>query len=207
MLEDTGERVIPEKMEATNQLLIEHVARYQFAMPFVQGKVLDFACGSGYGTHMIAKQAKDKIDQVLGVDIDPDALKYAEGRYYHPKSKFIEGDVTDPDLPNQLGEFDTIVSFETIEHVAEEKVFLKNVYQLLKPGGQLILSTPFGEGRGIPSGNPFHVHQITVEEFKHLFDGFAYQSIEFYYQKGALIVPESYDSDQHFPLGIAVCKK
>lgn len=199
--------MIPDKMEPTNQLLIEHVARYQFAMPFVQGKVLDFACGSGYGTHMIAKQAKDKIDQVLGVDIDPDALKYAEGRYYHPKSTFVEGDVTDPDLPNQLGEFDTIVSFETIEHVAEEKVFLKNVYQLLKPGGQLILSTPFGEGRGIPSGNPFHVHQITVEEFKHLFDGFAYQSIEFYYQKGALIVPESYDSDQHFPLGIAVCKK
>ena len=55
MLEDTGERVIPEEMSITNELLIEHVARYHFALPFIKkGRVLDMASGSGFGTHIIA---------------------------------------------------------------------------------------------------------------------------------------------------------
>lgn len=207
MLEDTGERVIPDKMEPTNQLLIEHVARYQLATAFVEGRVLDFACGSGFGTHMLAKSCKGKIDSIIGVDINPDALAYAQYRYYHPLSKFIQGDVTDPKLPDQLGQFDWVLSFETIEHIREEKQFLSNIYQLLKPGGSLILSTPFGEGRNKPSGEPFHVHQFTVDEFKHLFDGFDYQSVEFFNQKGGLIVPAEYKINQYFPIGIALCKK
>lgn len=207
MLEDTGERVIPEKMEITNPLLIEHLARYHFATDFARGRVLDFACGSGYGTHLIAKRCKDRVEQIIGLDNDSDALAYARGHYYHPLSEFIQGDVTDPDLPSKFDPFDCILSFETIEHVHEGKQFLTNVYQLLKPGGTLVLSTPFGKGRNKPTGVPFHVHQLTVDEFKHLFDEFNYQSVEFYFQNDALIVPESLKTDRYFPLGIAVCKK
>ena len=54
MIEDTGERVIPKKMSPMNNLLLEHIARYQFALPYLEGRVLDMACGAGYGTHMIA---------------------------------------------------------------------------------------------------------------------------------------------------------
>lgn len=207
MLEDTGERVIPEKMDITNPLLIEHLARYYFAMDYAQGRVLDFACGSGYGSHLIAKQCTKEVDEIIGLDNDPDVIAYAKGNYYHPLSEFIEGDVTGPSLPDKLGQFDCILSFETIEHVHEEKQFLANIYRLLKPGGILILSTPFGQGRNQPTGVPFHVHQLTIDEFKHLFDPYPYQSVEFYDQTGALIVPESFKSDRYFPLGIAVCKK
>ncbi|GAA4066580.1 class I SAM-dependent methyltransferase [Amphibacillus indicireducens] len=207
MLEDTGERVIPDQMEATNRLLIEHVARYQFATSYVYGKVLDFACGSGYGTHLIVKSAKKQVEQVVGIDFDRDAIAYAKNRYYHPASEFIQGDVTDPNLPSKLGQFDCIMSFETIEHIDDEKQFLNNIDQLLKPGGRLILSTPFGDGRDRPSGVPFHVHQLTINEFKRLFDEFAYQSVEFFYQNGALIVPEGFEIDQYFPLGIVICQK
>ena len=207
VLEDSGERVIPDKMDGTNKMLIEHVARYHLATAYVSGRVLDFASGSGFGTHIIAKECKGQVDQVIGVDNDPDALAYAKHRYYHPLSDFVEADVTDPGLPEQLGQFDYILSFETIEHVRDEKQFLTNIYQLLKPGGTLILSTPFGEGRDRPSSVPFHVHQLTVDEFKHLFDDFNYQSVGFFYQKGALIVPEDFEIDHYFPLGIAICKK
>ncbi|MFS0674842.1 class I SAM-dependent methyltransferase [Ornithinibacillus sp. 179-J 7C1 HS] len=205
MLKDTGERVIPEKMKVLNGLLIEHIARYHFATEYVYGRVLDFASGSGYGSHIMAKTCKDKVHEVVGVDIDQETVKYARATYYHPITKFEIGNVVDPRLPEKLGQFDCIVSFETIEHIREEEQFMRNIYNMLKPGGTLILSTPFGKGRGIPSGQEFHVHQLTLDEFKGLFKD--YQSTDYYYQKGALIQPEFAAEKKEFPLGIAICKK
>lgn len=206
MLKDTGERVIPEKMSITNELLVEHIARYHFATYYAHGRVLDFASGSGYGTHILAKKGKDKLTEVIGVDNDKEAIAYAKANYYHPLSNFLEADVTDPELPEKLGTFDTIISFETYEHVKEEEQFLANIRKLLKPNGTLILSTPFGEGRGKPSGSPFHVHQITEQEFKALFSEDDFSSVQFYLQRGALIVPESSREEEYFPLGIVLCK-
>lgn len=205
MLKDTGERVIPEKMKITNSLLIEHVARYHFASHYVHGRVLDFASGTGYGSHIIAKNCKEKINEIIGVDRDEDTIAYAKYAYYHPLTTFLKEDVIDPQLPKKLGQFDTIISFETIEHIREEKQFLTNIYQLLKPQGTLILSTPFGKGRGVASGYPFHVHQLTIHEFRNLFN--EYMSVSYYFQKGALIQPANFDTDHYYPLGIAVCKK
>ena len=203
MIEDTGERVIPKKMSPMNNLLLEHIARYQFALPYLEGRVLDMACGAGYGTHMIAKQRKKFIDEVIGIDIDPEIIAYAKKEYYHPKSSFDIYNATESTMPNKLGTFDAIVSFETIEHIAEEKDLLDNYYRLLNPGGTLIVSTPFGKGRGKPVGSPFHVHQLTVEEFQELFTDYA--ETDFYYQRGVLIEPGR--KDLSYPLGIAVCKK
>ncbi len=203
MVLDTGERVIPEYMKPTNKLLLEHIARYQFALPYVSGRVLDLSCGSGYGTHMIAKEKKSQIEEVVGIDLDQEIIEYARGAYYHPQSSFERADATDETLVNQLGQFDTIVSFETLEHIAEEEKLLNNYYQLLKPGGTLLVSTPFGKGRGVPCGSPFHVHQLKPEEFQVLFN--QYQETTFFYQKGVLIVPAL--DTQDYPLGIAVCKK
>ncbi|HLR63478.1 MAG TPA: class I SAM-dependent methyltransferase [Lentibacillus sp.] len=205
MLKDTGERIIPEYMKVTDEMLIEHVARYFFAVDYVYGRVLDIASGAGYGTHILTKKGKGTVDEVVGIDFDPETVKYAKGAYHHPHSMFMEGDITDPALPEKLGQFDCIVSFETIEHVAEEEQFLKNIYKLLKSSGTLILSTPFGKGRGKPSGSPFHVHQLTTVEFMDLFPD--YSSAAFYFQKGPLIEPANRDGDRHFPLGIAICQK
>lgn len=203
MVEDTGERVIPAYMKPSNGMLLEHMARYQFALPYVTGRVLDLSCGSGYGTHMMIKDRKDDVSEMIGVDIDPKIIQYAKGAYYHPKSEFRVADATDVNLPEQLGTFDTIVSFETYEHIEEEDKLLQNYERLLKPGGTLIVSTPFGEGRGVDCYSPFHVHQITPEEFHQLFTNF--EEVQFYYQKGVLIEPPR--QEVHYPLGIAVCKK
>ncbi|WP_163537226.1 class I SAM-dependent methyltransferase [Gracilibacillus sp. YIM 98692] len=205
MLKDTGERVIPEKMKITNELLIEHIARYHFAVNYANGRVLDFASGSGYGTHITAKKCKKRVSEVIGVDIDLEVVEYARKTYYHPLTTYLQEDVTDPNLPKKLGQFDTILSFETIEHVEEEEQFLSNIYNLLKPGGKLVLSTPFGQGRGKPCGSPFHVHQLTEEEFNNLFN--EYSETHFYYQKGALIEPAGVETNGNKPLGLVVCQK
>lgn len=205
MLKDTGERVVPEKMKITNELLVEHIARYHFATHYARGRVLDFASGAGYGSHIIAKRCKKKVSEVIGIDIDDKAVEYARKTYYHPLSTYLKGDVTDRTLPVSLGQFDTIISFETIEHVAEEEQFLTNINLMLRHGGTLVLSTPFGNGRGKPCGSPFHVHQLTINEFKELFVN--YSETSFYYQKGALIEPAGFETIDNPPLGIVVCKK
>lgn len=202
-MELTDERVIPEKMKITNGLLLEHLARYQFALPYLKGRVLDFACGAGYGTKMMAKASKKKVTEAIGVDISTEAIRYASHNYFHPLVTYQVQDVVDPTLPQKLGTFDVIVSFETIEHVVEEEQFLSNIYSMLKPGGTLLLSTPFGQGRGKQCGSRFHVHQLTRDEFYSLFP--SYQDVSFYFQKGVLVTPRSESLD--FPLGIAVCKK
>ncbi|WP_226038166.1 class I SAM-dependent methyltransferase [Aquibacillus saliphilus] len=203
MISDTGERVIPELMNPMNNLLLEHIARYQFSLTLVKGRVLDLSCGAGYGTHMIATKKKSDVVEIIGVDIDPEIIKYAKGKYYHPKSSFQVVDATDENLVDKLGQFDTIVSFETLEHIEQESKLLNNYYSLLKPGGILVISTPFGKGRGIPCGSPFHVHQLIPEEFHTLFE--IYSEKEFYCQRGVLIEP--YQTARNYPLGIAVCKK
>ncbi|MRG87230.1 class I SAM-dependent methyltransferase [Salinibacillus xinjiangensis] len=205
MVKDTGERVIPEYMDSMNMLLLEHIARYQFALPYAVGRVLDLSCGAGYGTHFVTKKRKKQIDEVIGIDIDQDIIEYAKGKYYHPQSSFMVKDATDLTLPNQIGQFDSILSFETLEHIEDEEKLLKNYHQLLKPGGTLIVSTPFGQGRGVECGSPFHVHQLTPEEFRALFT--CYTDVSFYYQDGVLIEPEPPRKGIYYPLGIAVCKK
>lgn len=203
VLEDTGERIIPKEMKPTNGLLLEHIARYYFSTPYVNGRVLDIACGTGYGSQMVAKARKKEIAEMIGVDIDDDTLKYAVNNYYHPLLSFQKGNVLDPILSEKIGTFDTILSFETIEHVEDDQLFMKNIYNLLNPGGTLILSTPFGQGRGKPTREPFHVHQFTKEEFIDLFKIFS--EVEIYYQRGVTIEPAR--KGVHYPLGVAVVVK
>ncbi|SFL49362.1 class I SAM-dependent methyltransferase [Salibacterium qingdaonense] len=202
MLEDTGERIIPKEMKPENGLLLEHLARYTFALPYVKGRVLDIAAGTGYGAQMTAKKKKKEISEIVGVDVDPETIRYAKQHYYHPLLTFQTADALDPDMEEELGTFDTILSFETIEHVPDDQVFLQNILNLLRPGGTLVLSTPFGQGRGKPSRSPFHYHQITEEEFRDLFQD--YPATSFYYQRGVTIEPKR--EGLHYPLGVAVCQ-
>jgi len=202
-LEWTGERIIPKLMKPTNGMLLEHLARYYFASPYVNGRVLDIACGSGYGSHMIAKERKREITEIIAVDNDPEAVQYASREYHHQKISYICADAMDPGLPDQLGLFDTILSFETIEHVEDDLFFMQQLYRMLRPGGMLVLSSPFGRGRGQPTSEPFHKHQLTPEEFQDLFGVF--ENVEIYYQRG-LTFEKPRDGVRYF-IGIAVCWK
>lgn len=204
LLEWTGERIIPKLMKPGNGMLLEHLARYYFATPYVQGRVLDLACGSGYGCHMVAKERKREITEVVGVDNDPEAVAYALKEYHHQKVTYLQGDALDPELPDRLGLFDTILSFETIEHVEDDVRFMDNLDRMLKPGGTLVLSSPFGRGRGQPTSEPYHYYQLTPEEFEDMFVG-RYPDVEIYYQRGPTF--EKPRPGVRYFLGVAVCRK
>ena len=160
-MEFTGERFIPEKLKASDETYQEHMQRYQFACGYFKGlKVLDVACGAGYGTRILSDEAKE----VFGVDIDAEAVQYAQAHYQGGNTHFEVMDSTQIKYPDQS--FDAVVSFETIEHIPSPDLFLKEVKRILKPGGLFIISTPNLEtvcdGKDVHV--PFHVKEFTLKE-------------------------------------------
>ena len=160
----TGERVVPGQVEA--DLLNEHLARYHFARQFVKGKrVLDAACGSGYGTAMLAESASS----VIGIDISREAVGYARSNYAAAAAAGAEIDFSEGDclaLPFTDESLDVVVAFEIVEHLKDATGFLRELRRVLRPGGLLLLSTPnrlyYTEDRG--EVNPFHEREYTFAE-------------------------------------------
>jgi SAM-dependent methyltransferase len=153
-LEATGERLVPEAY-AGELVLAEHVARYLLAARLAPGRrVLDAACGEGYGSAMLAGAG---AASVVGVDIDAQTVAHARRRY---GLNARVGDVGE--LPFADGDFDLVVSFETIEHVADPERVLGEFARVLAGDGLLLVSTP--NAREYLVDNPFHVRELTPEE-------------------------------------------
>ena len=133
----TGERLVPGKVDL--ELEVEHMNRYIFASDLVKNKkVLDAACGTGYGTALLAQSA----ERVFGIDISKEAISYAESNYSAKNVNFAVANIEK--LPFESDFFDVVVSFETIEHVDTQKQekFLSEVKRILKKDGIFIISTP-----------------------------------------------------------------
>ncbi|MCK8828471.1 class I SAM-dependent methyltransferase [Natroniella acetigena] len=201
-LELTNERVMPKKMNPNNGLLKEHLARYKFASKYAQGRILDLACGVGYGTEVLLAQG-ERIKEIIGVDVDQESIEYAQYHYGYSLVQFIVGEGTNSTLVEKVGRFDTIVSFETVEHIKEDYKFISNLNKLLKDGGQLIISTPFGRGRDKECSNPYHYRQYTEEEFREMLE--EYFEVEFFYQLNKKI--EKSQDDTKYYLMVAICHK
>lgn len=182
MLEWTGERYIPNADPAVTGVEIhyEHLHRYAFASHFVRGKdVLDLASGEGYGSYMLAQEARN----VIGIDIDADAIQHAETRYSKANLKFLQGSICDVPLEGR-DLFDVIVCFEALEHIAEHEQLLSEITRLLKDDGLLILSTPnkaiYSDEPGYT--NPFHVRELDFDGFRRLLQNY-FSSVVFFGQK------------------------
>lgn len=154
---ETGERMLPHLTPL--RTFWEHMLRYRFAAHYARGKdVLDIACGEGYGTAgLMAAGAKS----VIGFDIAPDAVEHARQRY---SVDARVGSALAVPLPDESA--DLLVSFETIEHLPDPIGFIAEIARLLRPGGQVIISTPEKEHYHLDGPNPHHVHELSHEEFR-----------------------------------------
>ena len=164
MLEWTGERLLPWVGAAKTHY--EHIHRYAFAAHFVKGKrVLDLACGEGYGAYILAREA----EYVAGVEIDKTTVQHARSRYIKDNLEFIEGSILAVPIEGER-KFDLVVCFEAIEHIAEHEKLLSEVKRLLKDDGLFMVSTP---NKVVYTDepdyhNPFHVKELYFDEFKSL---------------------------------------
>lgn len=137
---------------------LQHIQRYTFATAYTkQQRVLDLACGVGYGSFILRAHG---ATEVLGVDLEPEAIRYAREHYCLPRLEFARDDALTCQFGDRL--FDVMTSFETIEHLPQPREFLRNAAKLLVPDGTLLLSAPntLQYQRGTPPiENPFHISE------------------------------------------------
>ncbi len=155
----TGERFLPDQ---AGEMWAEHWHRYHYVRSLVASKrVLDVACGEGYGSALLARSALT----VTGVDIAAEAVRHATVTYADAQNlKFVEASCTK--LPFADATFDAVVSFETIEHIAAHDAFLDEVKRVLAPNGLFIISSPnkaeYSDARKF--SNEFHVKELYRDE-------------------------------------------
>jgi 2-polyprenyl-3-methyl-5-hydroxy-6-metoxy-1,4-benzoquinol methylase len=129
---------------------IHHVGRYVWACEVLHEirprRVLDVACGAGYGSGMIARACPDS--SVLGADYDTRAVAYAAQHERAPNLDFAPGNMVTWEMTatdgstRPLGRFDAIISFDTIEHLLHREIALLRIADNLGDDGVLLLSTP-----------------------------------------------------------------
>lgn len=133
-----------------------HYKRYEFATNIITpGSVCgDFACGTGYGSVMLAQKAQ----YVIGADINAEMIKEIKTRYENVQNvEFIVADLLQLSYSSI---FDFIISFETIEHFSENDIIklLRNYKQAMKPNGRLMFSTPYMQEHG-PAAQKLGFHK------------------------------------------------
>ncbi|QOC23058.1 class I SAM-dependent methyltransferase [Wenzhouxiangella sp. AB-CW3] len=161
-LDFTGERFTPE---CVREMAYEHWHRYAWAAEVVAGlEVLDAACGEGYGSRLLSARAA----RVRGIDVSEVAVDHARQRYAGERLGFDCGDATE--LPYDTDSFDAVVSFETLEHLAEQDRLLAEFRRVLRPGGFLLISSPDRKTYSDETGydNPYHVRELYRDEFEQL---------------------------------------
>ena len=175
-LELTGERTLPDVPEE-NYWYRRHLAVYEWIAARTQGqRVIDMACGEGYGSNLLAGSAAS----VVGVDANPEAHEHARLRYRRSNLRFAR------DLVESFSEpCDAVVFLQTIEHLQDPGAVLEHFSSLLAKGEKggggggrapaVYLSTPNVltlAPKGAPrSDNPWHVHEYKAGEFEQLCKG------------------------------------
>ncbi|NYZ75469.1 class I SAM-dependent methyltransferase [Candidatus Micrarchaeota archaeon] len=114
-------------------------SRIANTLPLIEGPtVLDVGCGAGFFSYLIAK--KHPSWKITGIDLLEDSINIAKEKLCLPNTHYETRNLLKKRFkPNS---FDCILFLETIEHVDEPGVFLKEFHGLLKPNGCLVLSTP-----------------------------------------------------------------
>jgi SAM-dependent methyltransferase len=159
----TGERTLPDVPEE-NYWYRRHLVVYQWIAARVGGlRVIDMACGEGYGSNVLAGGAAS----VVGVDANPEAHEHARLRYQRANLRFERGLIETFSAPA-----DVVVFLQTIEHLQDPGAALEHFRGLVGAGGAVYLSTPnvltLAPKGARRSDNPWHVHEYRGHEFERL---------------------------------------
>jgi 2-polyprenyl-3-methyl-5-hydroxy-6-metoxy-1,4-benzoquinol methylase len=181
----TGERFVPGYRDGSTDL--EHVHRYCVALPLAKNRrVLDIACGEGYGSDLIAQVAHS----VTGVELDVHVIDACTRQYRRDNLTFRQGDIFK--TPVEDSSFELVVCFETIEHVSEHAKAIMELKRVMTADGVLLISTPDKtKYRANDQPNPFHAKELTGDELRQLLTE-KFRHVALYRQEvvfGSLLLP------------------
>ena len=151
--------ITSDKIVSDNPLHHRLLSAYVFSEKHINGDVLELGCGEGRGIDIILNKSKsftaiDKISEITEIL----SLKY-------PEEKFISSSF--PPLNSiEDNSFDTIISFQVIEHINNDELFIEEIYRILKPGGKALISTP--NIKMTLTRNPWHIREYTSRQLQEL---------------------------------------
>ena len=160
----TGERTLPD-VPAENYWFRRHLAVYEWIAARTKGlRVVDMACGEGYGADLLAREG---AASVVGVDANPEAHEHARLRYVRPNLRF------ERDAVEHFAEPCDALSFlQTIEHVQDPGGVLEHFKSMLSADGVAYVSTPnlltLAPEGAEKSDNPWHIKEYRAAEFREL---------------------------------------
>ncbi len=151
----TAERVSLEKSD--NYVFQRSVLAYHRAAELVEGDILEIGTGSGYGVEVIAAKATRFIS--IDKELPATPLQLENVEYY---------DMEVPPIDFENCSFDSVVSFQVIEHIEEDIDFVREVARVLRPGGKFVVSTP--NAPMSLTRNPWHVREYNADELRNLLE-------------------------------------
>ncbi|AFL82966.1 methyltransferase family protein [Belliella baltica DSM 15883] len=147
--------IASDKLVSDNPIHQRLLKAYIAARPMVSGDLLEVGCGEGRGVEVLL----EKVDSYLGLDKIEEVITSLRAKF--PNVAFQQA-VIPPFKNIASNTYDTVVSFQVIEHIEDDKLFLEEIYRVLKPGGKAIISTP--NIRHTLSRNPWHIREYTSKE-------------------------------------------
>jgi 2-polyprenyl-3-methyl-5-hydroxy-6-metoxy-1,4-benzoquinol methylase len=157
--------------ETISPIQLRHIRRYEFAKKHFKGKkILDAACGTGYGSDLL-----EPYSEYVGIDYADYCIKYAITNYSAEHRSFLEADIYQLNEQFQHNSFDTIISFETLEHIKYPEKALDMFFNLLKDDGILIISIPLNHPDIV-----YHKRKYSHEDVLHLLNSFVISKRIFY---------------------------
>ena len=150
--------ITSDQIVSDNPLHQRLLKPYVISNQWIKGDLLEVGCGEGRGIDWMlpsvtSYSAIDKIETAV-----------AELRKKYPAGKFTSGHL--PPLPYADNSFDSLVSFQVIEHIQDDVLFLKEIFRVLRPGGVALITTP-NRIQSL-SRNPWHIREYTADELTRL---------------------------------------
>jgi 2-polyprenyl-3-methyl-5-hydroxy-6-metoxy-1,4-benzoquinol methylase len=151
--------IASESISSDNPIHQRLLKAYFVAKPYIHGSLLEVGCGEGRGVELLAPIA----DSYYALDKIQSVIEELSKQY--PQSIFRKANVP-PFKDIEDNSFDVIVSFQVIEHIQDDRLFLEEIFRVLKPGGTALITTP--NIKKSLSRNPWHIREYTGEQLKSL---------------------------------------
>jgi ubiquinone/menaquinone biosynthesis C-methylase UbiE len=150
--------IASDKITSDNPIHQRLLKAYLEALPYIKGSVLELGCGEGRGVDEVINVS----DKYTGIDKIEDVIERLKKKY--PAQRFESGSF--PPIPFPDNSFDTIITFQVIEHIRDDEAFVREIQRVLAPGGTALISTP--NILMTLTRNPWHEREYTSSQLKSL---------------------------------------